>query len=123
MTLLTAPEKTRSAAAVAALIEASGLTATLLRRTGPESRYGEEDSEYADTGITFPFELHPKSKDTIGEDTHDAEIHILPSLDLHEEDRVAFNAETYKVLNVVEENLFGAITHKVARLARVYDAD
>lgn len=123
MSFLTSSEHDAAKTDVAAMIAASGLEASLWRRDASESgRYGEEDSAYADLGVTFPFEWHPRPKETLTSDSHDAEIHVLPDLDIREEDRVIWNGQTFKVLNVVPENLFGATTHQLVRLARVHDA-
>lgn len=119
--LVTATERAQAVADVQSLIESSGLEGGLFRRSdAPKSRYGEEESEYEDTGITFPFEWRPKPKETLSGDTPDAEIHVLPGLDIREGDRIRHDATDWKVLNVTEENLFGAVTHKLVRLARVY---
>jgi hypothetical protein len=118
---VTSSNRANAVADVRALIEASGLVAELHRRTaGLKSRFGEEDSTYSDTGIRFPFEWRPKPKEKVSGDTADAEIHVLPGLDIREEDRVRHAGTDWKALNVVEENLFGAVTHKLVRLARVY---
>lgn len=110
MSLVTASEHASAVADVALLLEASGLVGELHRRSeAAKSRYGEEESEYQDTEVRFAFEWRPKPRETIGENAHDAEIHVLPGLDLREEDRVGLGGATYKVLSVVPENLFGAM--------------
>ena len=121
MNLVTPTEQAQAVADVQSLTDSSGLEAGLFRRNdAPKSRYGEEESEYEDTGVMFPFEWRPKPKETVSGDTHDAEIHVLPGLDIREEDRIQHEGKYWKVLNVIEENLFGTVTHKLVRLARVY---
>jgi hypothetical protein len=124
VSLVTSAERARARADVSLLIEASGLVAELHRRTAAlKSRFGEEDSTYADTGVRFAFEWRPEPKERIegqGAMKPDAEIHVLPGLDIREEDRIKHGGVFWKALNVVEENLFGVITHKLVRLARVY---
>ena len=119
MSLLTDGEKTQSAAAVREMILASGQQATLSRCDPGEQLFGHEDKTFAPVG-TIPVELNRTPPVDLPGDI-DAVASALPEADVRAQDRLELDGETYRVQTVVEERLFGSVTHKALRLVKVHD--
>lgn len=119
MSLLTEGEKTRSAGAVREMILASGQQAALSRCDPGEKLFGHEDETFAPVG-TIPVELNRTPPVDLPGDI-DAVASALPEADARAQDRLELEGETYRVQTVVEERLFGGVTHKALRLVKVHD--
>jgi hypothetical protein len=102
---------------VRALICASGQEATILRREAAENLYGHDEGQFNEVG-RIPLELNRTPPDDLPGDI-DAVASVLPGADVLTEDRLAAEGEAYRVQAVVEERLFGVVTHKSLRLVKI----
>ena len=72
------------------------------------------------------FEFVPKPAETLKRLGADAVVSVLPEQDIEPNDRVTFEGSglahlgtnTFKVIAVVEERLFGVVTHKTVHLVK-----
>jgi hypothetical protein len=119
MSLLTDGAKAQSAADVREMILASGQQATLSRCDPGEKLFGHEDETFVQIG-TIPVELNRTPPVELPGDI-DAVASVLPEADVRAQDRLELDGEAYRVQTVVEERLFGGITHKALRLVKVHD--
>lgn len=120
MALMSESEKAAAAADVRELIESSGQDATLLRVTSGERLYGSDDEAFVEVS-TFKLEFVPTPQEDIA-DNVDATASVLADLDIRSEDRIKVGGDNFRVQTVVDESLFGVITHKTLELVRLYDS-
>ena len=118
MTLLTEREKAESVEDVRRMILATGQVAALSRCNPGENLFGHEDETFVEVG-TIPVELNRTPPVDLPGDI-DAVVSALPEADARDQDRLELDGETYRVQTVVEERLFGAVTHKALRLVKVH---
>ena len=116
MTLLSDPEKASAVGDVKELILASSQEAALLRAVPGERLYGSDDASFTEVE-TFPLEFIETPPEDLANKI-DATACVLPSLDVRAEDRVRSGTDVFRVQTVVEERLFGVVTHKVLKLVR-----
>ena len=119
MTLLTGREKAQSKEDVRRMIIASGQEAALSRCDPGENLFGHEDETFVEVG-TIHVEMNRTPPDDLPGDI-DAVASALPEADVRAEDRLEIESETYRVQTVIEERLFGAVTHKALRLVKIHD--
>jgi hypothetical protein len=117
--LLNDKDKADAVAGAREMILASGQQAILMRRADGENLYGNDGAEYTQVapGLSFPIEFIPTPPEDLSQKI-DATACVLPELDVRAEDRVQVNGTEYRVQTVVEQNLFGVVTHKVLKLVR-----
>jgi hypothetical protein len=117
--LLNDRDKAAAAGGVREMIEASGQMAILLRRVESENLYGGDDAVYlrVEPQVPFPIEFIATPPEDLSNNI-DATACVLPQLDIRAEDRLQVGASQYRVQTVVEQNLFGVVTHKVLKLVR-----
>lgn len=118
MSLLSGPERASAVSDVRALICASGQEATVLRREAGENLYGHDEGQFDEVGA-IPLELNRTPPDDLPGDI-DAVASVLPEADVRAEDRLLTDGEAYRVQAVVEERLFGVVTHKSLRLVKIH---
>ena len=118
MNLLSDPERLAAAADVRELIVSSGQAATLLRAQHGERLYGSDDALFAEVSI-FKLEFVLTTREDMVNKI-DATACVLPELDIQSEDRIRVGTEDYRVQSVVEESLFGVVTHKTLKLVRLH---
>jgi len=118
VSLLTDKEKAQSAADVRAMILASGQLATLSRCDPGEKLFGHEDETFVEVGA-ISVELNRTPPVDLPGDI-DAVASALPEADARSQDRLELDGESYRVQTVVEEHLFGIVTHKTLRLVKVH---
>ena len=129
MALLTTAEKASVLADVRELILAAGQKG---RRFVPpasgERLYGSDEQEYTDAG-EFAYEFVPTPQETLKAMGADAVISVLPDQGIEPNDRVTFEGSgathlglnMFRVLTVVEERLFGLVTHKTVQLVKHHE--
>lgn len=115
--LLSSAEQAEAAAQVRELITSSGQTAVLLRKQEGENLYGTDEAQFAET-CAFPLELKQTPPADLAKKI-DATASVLPELDVRATDRVRSAGIEYRVQTVVEESLFGVVTHKTLELVRL----
>jgi len=118
MPLLSGPERAAAVSDVRALIAASSQEAAVLRREAGENLYGHDEGQFAEVA-SIPLELNRTPSPDLPGDI-DAVASVLPEADVLAEDRLLADGETYRVQTVVEERLFGVVTHKSLRLVKVH---
>lgn len=118
MSLLSGPERASAVSDVRALICASGQEATIFRREAGENLYGHDEGQFDEVG-TIPLELNRTPPDDLPGDI-DAVASVLPEADVRAEDRLAAEGESYRVQALVEERLFGVVTHKSLRPVKIH---
>ncbi|HOZ46594.1 MAG TPA: hypothetical protein PLO37_06565 [Candidatus Hydrogenedentes bacterium] len=101
-----------------ALICGSGQEGTILRRETGENLYGHDEGQFNEVG-TIPLELNRTPPDDLPGDI-DAVASVLTEADVRAEDRLLAEGEAYRVQAVVEERLFGVVTHKSLRLVKLH---
>jgi len=108
-----------AAGGVREMILASGQQAILLRRVEGENLYGNDGAEYIRIApdVPFPVEFVPTPPEDLSQKI-DATACVLPELDARVEDRLQVDTIEYRAQTVVEQNLFGVVTHKVLKLVR-----
>jgi hypothetical protein len=112
--LLSSYEQAEAAVVVRQLIVSSGQTATLLRRQDEESLYGVDEGTFVEVCV-FPVWLNATPPVDLSRKV-DATASVLPDLDVRVTDRVRVSLTEYRVQAVVEESLFGVVTHKTLEL-------
>jgi hypothetical protein len=118
VSLLSDPEKDAAAGDVKELILACGQEAALMRAVPGERLYGSDDASFAEVDI-FPLEFIETPPEDLANKI-DATACVLPGLDVRAEDRVKSGADVFRVQTIVEERLFGVVTHKVLKLVRIH---
>ncbi|MHB9037076.1 MAG: hypothetical protein ACYC64_10430 [Armatimonadota bacterium] len=118
MSLLSAWEAACAASDVRALIESSGQTAVLFRCVSGERLYGSDDDPYSEV-CTFKLEFVRTPPEDIANKV-DATASVFPDLDVRPEDRVLVGGDSFRVQTVVEQSLFGVLTHKTLKLVRLH---
>ncbi len=118
MSLLSGPERASAVSDVRALIASSSQEAAVHRREAGENLYGHDEGHFAEAG-TIPLELNRTPPADMPGDI-DAVASVLPEADVLAEDRLLTDGETYRVQTVIEERLFGVVTHKSLRLVKVH---
>ena len=97
------------------------LAANLYRpKEGGDNLYGKDDLEDELILENVPLELVGVPHETLKQMNADALLSVLSDLDIREADRLEFDGVKYKVLNVTKENIFGVVSHKSVKLARLY---
>ena len=126
MGLLTEAEKASILADVREMVLAAGQKGhRLVPPTVGERLYGSDEQTYQDAG-EFAYEFVPKPQETLKAMGADAVISVLPEQALEVNDRLTFEGggathlgtDTFNVLTVVEERLFGLVTHKTVQLVK-----
>ena len=117
-TLMSPSERSDAAGEVRSLILASGQQAMLLRKQPGEDLYGSDDDAFGEIG-TFALEIDETPPVDLGRKP-DATASVLPELDIQPEDRIRYAGTDYRVQTVSEQQLFGAITHKVLELVKLH---
>ena len=126
MAILSDAEKAAAVADVREMILAAGQKGhRLVPPVTGERLYGSDEQEYVDAG-EFAYEFVPKPQETLKAMGADAVISVLPEQELEVNDRVTFEGggdahlgtDTFEVLTVVEERLFGVVTHKSVQLVK-----
>ena len=118
MSLLNDREKAAVKEDVRLLILASGQEGRLSRRAAGENLYGSDADPYQEVA-TFPVEFVETPPEDLAQKI-DATACVLPALDVMTEDHVRSGNEEFRVQTVVEERLFGVVTHKVLKLVRLH---
>lgn len=116
--LLTQAEQVAAIAQVRELITSSGQTAVLLRKQDGENLYGTDEGTFAEV-CTFSLEMNETPPVDLAKKA-DAKASVLPELDVRVMDRVRFRTTEYRVQVVVDESLFGALTHKTLELVKLH---
>ncbi|HRT95147.1 MAG TPA: hypothetical protein P5532_12040 [Planctomycetota bacterium] len=126
MGILTEAEKAAIVADVREMILAAGQKGRrLVPPASGERLYGSDEQEYQDAG-EFDCEFVPTPHETLRAMGADAVISVLPEQEIEVGDRVTFEGggaahlgvSTFKVITVVEERLFGLVTHKTVQLVK-----
>ena len=126
MAILTDAEKAAAAADVREMILAAGQRGQLLTPpTSGERLYGSDEQEYEDAGEVV-FEFVPKPAETLKKLGADAVVSMLPEQLIEVNDRLRFEGDgalylgtdVFRVITVVEERLFGVVTHKSVHLVK-----
>lgn len=126
MEILTETEKAAVVADVREMILAAGQRGRrLVPPIAGERLYGSDEQEYQDAG-EIVFEFVPTPAETLSRLGADAVISVLPEQGIETNDRVRFEGDgslhlgtdTFKALTVVEERLFGVVTHKSVHLVK-----
>lgn len=115
--LLSSAEQAQAAAQVRELITSSGQAAVLLRKQEGENLYGTDEGQFAEV-CSFPLELNQTPPTDLAKRI-DAAASVLPELDVRATDRVRSAGTEYRVQTVVNELLFGVVTHKTLELVRL----
>ncbi|MHB9037895.1 MAG: hypothetical protein ACYC64_14655 [Armatimonadota bacterium] len=111
-------EKAAAAGDVRELIESCGQEAVLLRKQSGEQLYGSDDESFVDV-CAFKLEFVRTPPEDIANKI-DATASVLPELDVRSEDRVSVGSDSFRVQTVVDELLFGVVTHKTLKLVRLH---
>ena len=115
--LLSSAEQAQAAEQVRELITSSGQTAVLLRKQEGENLYGTDEGQFAEI-CSFPLELNRTPPVDLAKKI-DAMASVLPELDVCATDRVRSAGIEYRIQTVVEESLFGVVTHTTLELVRL----
>lgn len=115
--LLSSAEQAQAAALVRELITSSGQTAVLLRKQEGENLYGTDEGQFTEV-CSFPLELNQTPPVDLAKKV-DATASVFPELDVRATDRVRSVGIEYRVQTVVDESLFGVVTHKTLELVRL----
>jgi hypothetical protein len=116
--LLSQGERAQAVAQVRDLISSSGQTASLLRKQEEESLYGTDEGAFIEI-CTFPMEINERPPVDLTKKM-DAKASVLPELDVRACDRVRFGVVEYRVQAVIDESLFGALTHRTLELVELH---
>jgi len=128
MAILTNAEMAAAAAEVREMILASGQRGRrLVPPASGERVYGSDEQEYEDAGEA-PFEFVPMPAETLSRLGADAVVSMLPEQRIEVNDRIRFEGDglthlgtdVFRVITVVEERLFGVVTHKSVHLVKRY---
>jgi len=126
MAILTEAEKAAAVADVREMILAAGQRGQRLTPpTSGERLYGSDEQEYEDAG-EISFEFVPKPAETLKKLGADAVISVPPEQEIEPNDRVLFQGDgalhlgtnVFRVITVIEERLFGVVTHKSVHLVK-----
>ena len=126
MGILTQAEKAAVLADVREMILAAGQKGRrLVPPASGEKLYGSDEPDYTDAG-EFAYEFVPTPQETLKAMGADAVISVLPEQEIEAGDRVTsegggaahLGVTLFKVLTVVEERLFGLVTHKTIQLVK-----
>ncbi len=120
--LLTTEDKTKMSEDVGGLIEAFTETAEIIRPTqsGAGSFAGSYDSEESSIG-TVAIEFKQLSPEELKQLGADGVCSLLSNIDIQEGDILVYQDARYRVTNVKLANCFGAGTHLIAQLERIYE--
>lgn len=118
MPLLSEREKAEVVAEICRLILASGQTAQLLRLDPGENLFGHDEEKFVEVG-SIPIELNATPPDDLPGNI-DAVASVLPEAAVEAAQRLAVGEGIFRIQNVVEEHLFGVITHKTLRLVKIH---
>lgn len=118
MPLLSNREQVEVVAEIRRLILGSGQTARLLRLDPGENLFGHDEEKFVEVG-TIAIELNSTPPDDLPGGI-DALASVLPEATVEAAQRLKVGEETFRIQNVVEEHLFGVITHKTLRLVRIH---
>ena len=116
--LLSQGEQAQAVVQVRDLITSSGQTAVLLRKEDGENLYGTDEGVFAEV-CTFPLEMNETPPVDLAKKM-DAKASVLPELDVRVTDRVRIGVTEYRVQAVIEESLFGALTHRTLELVELH---
>ena len=107
---------------VGGLIEAFTETAEIIRPTqsGVGSFVGAYDSAEVSVGIV-PIEFKRLSPEELKQLGADGVCSLLSNTDIQENDILVYQSDRYRVTNVKLVNCFGAETHLIAQLERIYE--
>ena len=126
MAILSDAQKAAAVADVREMILAAGQKGhRLVPPASGERLYGSDEQEYVDGG-EFAYEFVPTPQETLKAMGADAVVSVLPEQEIEPNDRVTFEGggathlgtDTFKVITVVEERLFGVVTHKSVHLVK-----
>lgn len=117
MPLLSGSECASAVSDVRAMICSSGQMAAVLRRDVGENLFGHDAEPFNEVG-TLPLELNRTPPEDLPGDI-DALASVLPEADVQDEDRLTLEGKTYRIQTIVEERLFGVVTHKSLRLVQI----
>lgn len=112
--LLSRCEQAQAVAQIRDMITSSSQTAVLLRKQEGENLYGTDEGEFAEV-CSFPIELNQTPPTDLAKKI-DARASVLPELDARATDRIHSAGVEYRIQTVVEESLFGIMTHKTLDL-------
>ena len=126
MVVLSEAEAAAAIADVREMILAAGQSGR--RLTPPpsgERLFGSNEQDYVDAG-EIVFEFVPKPAETLKKLGADAVVSMLPEQAIKVNDRVPFDGDgalhlgtnVFRVITIVEERLFGAVTHKSVHLVK-----
>ncbi len=117
--LLNDRDKAAAAGGVREMIESSGQTAVLLRRIDGENLYGGDGADYlpVEPQVAFPVEFIATPPEDLSNNI-DATACVLPEADIRVQDRLQVGETQYRIQTMVEQSLFGVVTHKVLKLVR-----
>jgi hypothetical protein len=124
--ILTDAEKAAAAADVRKMILAAGQRGRrLVPPASGERLYGSDEQEYEDAG-DVTFEFVPTPAETLNKLGADAVVSMLPDEAVEVNDRLRFEGDgalhlgtdVFRVITVVEERLFGVVTHKSVHLVK-----
>lgn len=120
--MLQADEKTRVQKDLRELIELSGQAGKLFRPVVAEvgSFDGPVEADEAIVVESFPLEWRPHSPDDLKQIGTSGMIHVLPELDIREQDMVEFENHRYRVTDVRPIDLFGTAVYQVVQIEREY---
>ena len=115
--LLTEAELKDAVREIERIILSSGQVAVVQRVLIAEKLYATDDCQFNEVG-QIAVELLPTPPEDLSEKI-DAAVSTLPSADILPEDRLLISDNVYRVQTVVEEQLFGIVTHKTAKLVKL----
>jgi hypothetical protein len=127
--ILTEAEKAAVVADVREMILAAGQKGRrLVPPASGERLYGSDEQDYADAG-EIAYEFGPTPQETLKAMGADAVISVLPEQEIEPDNRVTFEGggathlgvSTFKVIAVIEERLFGVVTHKMVHLVKHHE--
>ncbi|MHB1001466.1 MAG: hypothetical protein ACYC27_19680 [Armatimonadota bacterium] len=118
ISLLSDADMCEAALIIRMLITSSGQSAVLLRKDDTASLYGTDEGVFTEV-CSFQLEMKDTPPLYIVKQ-NDAEASVLPELDVRVTDRIRFNSTDYRVQSVVEESLFGVMTHKTIKLVKLH---
>lgn len=126
MAILTDAEKAAAVADVREMILAAGQRGRrLVPPASGERLYGSDEQEYEDAG-EVTFEFVPTPAETLTKLGADAVVSMLPDQAVEVNDRLRFEGDgalhlgtdVFRVITVVEERLFGVVTHRSVHLVK-----
>ena len=106
---------------VRSLVESHGVDAVVKRPRTEVGFSGAEITEFDEVG-TMRIEVVPSKPDKPYFDGCDARAHAPSDADIQPDDRLEIGDDTYRVLSVRDQSLFGTLTHKTLELEIQNDA-